>query len=126
MKGVLHTERNHYDRLVHFSFGLLLVYPQREILMRRAGLRGAWCYVLPIFVTGGLSAIYEIIEAVVANMVDPADAAAFLGSQGDQWDSQQDMAMALAGAAISMAVVRLRKAAGRDRLPPKLAAPQAH
>jgi putative membrane protein len=114
MKAILHTERNHYDRLVHFSFGLLLAYPQREILMRRAGLRGVWGYVVPIFVTGGLSAIYEIIEAVVANIVDPADAAAFLGAQGDQWDSQEDMFMALAGAMVSMlmlGVIRRRKAA---------------
>lgn len=114
MKAVLHTERNDYDRLVHLSFGPFLAYPQREILMRKAGLRGEWCYVLPILVTAGLSAMYEIVEAAVANIVDPAGAAAFLGSQGDQWDSQEDMFMALVGAAVSMMVVgviKRRKAA---------------
>ena len=107
MKSIFHTERNHYDRLVHFSFGLLLAYPQREILMRKVGLRGAWLNVLPIFTTLALSAMYEMIEALVATIVDPTDAAAFLGSQGDQWDSQEDMFMALSGAVMSMMVVAL-------------------
>jgi putative membrane protein len=97
MKLIVHTERNHYDRLVHFSFGLLLSYPQREILMRKAGLRGTWLNVLPVFTTLALSAAYEMIEAATATVVDPTDAAAFLGSQGDPWDSQEDMFMALAG-----------------------------
>ena len=104
-KSVFHTERNHYDRLVHFSFGLLLSYPQREILMRKAGLRDPWLNVLPIFTTLALSAMYEMIEALIATIVDPTDAAAFLGSQGDQWDSQEDMFMALSGAVVSMMVV---------------------
>jgi putative membrane protein len=100
MKLIVNTQRNHYDRLVHFSFGLLLSYPQREILMRRAGLRGTWLRILPIFTTLALSAAYEMIEALVAAIVDPVDAAAFLGSQGDPWDSQEDMFMALAGATV--------------------------
>jgi putative membrane protein len=107
MKSIFHTERNHYDRLVHFSFGLLLAYPQREILLRKAGLRGSWLNILPILTTLGFSAMYEMIEAVVATIADPADAAAFLGSQGDQWDSQEDMFMALAGATVSMIVVTI-------------------
>ena len=104
---VFHTERNHYDRLVHFSFGLFFTYPAREILMRKAGLRGHWLNILPIFTTLALSAAYEILEAIVASIVDPADAAAFLGSQGDQWDSQEDMSMALLGAVVSMTVTAL-------------------
>jgi putative membrane protein len=75
--------------------------------MRKARLRGGWLYALPIFTTLALSAAYEIIEALVAPIVDPTDAAAFLGSQGDQWDSQEDMFMGLAGACVSMAVVAL-------------------
>lgn len=107
MKAIFHSERNHFDRLVHFGFGLLCTYPQREVLMRKAKLHGVWLNVLPIFTTLALSAAYEMIEAVVANAVDAKDAAAFLGSQGDQWDSQEDMFMALAGAALSMIVVAL-------------------
>src|SRR5580700_8495724 len=105
MKLIVNTQRNHYDRLVHFSFGLLLSYPQREILMRKAGLRGTWLAILPIFTTLALSAAYEMIEALVAAIVDPVDAAAFLGSQGDPWDSQEDMFMALTGAIVLATVV---------------------
>ena len=112
LKSILHVNRNHYDRLVHFSFGLLLSYPQREILIRKAGLRGAWLYLLPVFTTVALSAVYEMIEAVVASIVNPTDAAAFLGMQGDPWDSQEDMFMGLAGACTAMALVWI---AGRKR-----------
>lgn len=107
MKSALGVERNHYDRLVHLSFGLLFAYPQREVLMRKAGLRGAWANFLPIFTTLALSAAYEIIEAIVASIVDPANAAAFLGMQGDLWDSQKDMSMAVAGACVSMTAVAI-------------------
>jgi putative membrane protein len=102
LKTILHTDRNHYDRFVHLSFGLLLWYPQREILMRKAGLRGVWLDTLPVFTTLAWSALYEMIEAVTASVVDPVDALAFLGSQGDPWDSQEDMFMALCGAVISL------------------------
>lgn len=107
MKSLLGLHRNDFDRLVHFSFGLFLAYPQREVLMRKAGLRGNWLNSLPIFITLALSAAYEIMEAVVASIVDPVDAAAFLGSQGDQWDSQQDMFMGLVGAVVAMIVVAI-------------------
>lgn len=118
LKRVLHTERNHYDRVVHFAFGLLLSYPQREILIRKAGLRGKWIYGLPILTTLALSAAYEIIEAIVAAIVDPTDAAAFLGLQGDPWDSQEDMFMGLAGASVAMfalALVNFRQGAKLSR-----------
>ena len=114
MKVIFHTTRNHFDRVVHFCFGLLLAYPQREILMRKAGVRGGWANILPIFTTLALSAAYEMIEAVVASIVDPANALAFLGSQGDQWDSQEDMFMALAGATVSMIVVAARSRGRRS------------
>ncbi len=116
LRHILHTDRNHYDRVVHLSFGLLLAYPQREMLIRKARLQGGWTYCLPIFTTLALSAAYEIIEAIVASVVDPADAAAFLGSQGDPWDSQEDMFMGLAGASVAMLVLAVANARQRVRL----------
>src|SRR6202011_1289675 len=107
LKPLLGTARNHYDRVVHFAFGLMLAYPQREVLMRKAGLRGGWANTLPLFTTLAFGAAYEIIEAIVASIVDSADAQAFLGLQGDPWDSQEDMFMGLAGASISMVVVAI-------------------
>jgi putative membrane protein len=105
MKPLLGTSRNHFDRLVHFTFGLFLTYPQREVLMRKAGLGSGWAGMLAIFTTLALSAAYEIIEAIVASIVDPANAQAFLGAQGDIWDSQKDMAMCVAGVCVCVFLI---------------------
>lgn len=115
MKPLLHASRNHYDRLVHFAFGLLLSYPQREVLIRSARVKGTWANILPVFTTLALGASYEIIEAVVASLADPLDGQAFLGSQGDPWDSQWDMFMGWLGACVAMALVASwgRQAAGK-------------
>jgi putative membrane protein len=99
------ADRNMYDRLVHFSFGLLLAYPIREAFLRIARVRGFWGYYLPLDVTLALSAVYEIIEWLVAAKVDPQQALSFLGSQGDVWDAQKDMLSAGTGALLSMLIV---------------------
>lgn len=99
--------RNMYDRLVHFSFGLLLVYPLREIFMRVAKARGVWAYWFPLELVLAFSAAYEIIEWLVAARVDPSAGLAFLGAQGDVWDAQKDMALAAIGAAITLLLVAL-------------------
>lgn len=103
----LHLARNHYDRLVHFSYGLLCAYPIRELLIRQAGARGFWSYFLAVCMILAFSGFYEVIEAVVAMIVSPELGAAYLGIQGDIWDAQQDMFLAFAGAVLAMAVVRL-------------------
>ena len=94
----LGASRNMYDRLVHFSFGLLLFYPIREMFMRFAKVKGFWSYLIPIDLLGSFSAIYELLEWLAARNVDPAAGLAFLGSQGDIWDAQKDMALAILGA----------------------------
>lgn len=94
-----------YDRLVHFSFGLLMAYPMREVFLRVARTRGVWGYWLPLVRILAFSAIYEIVEWLVAQSVDPSAGLAFLGAQGDIWDSQKDMLVAGIGAAVAMAVV---------------------
>lgn len=101
-KPLLHTQRNHFDRLVHFSFGLLLTYPIREILLRKAGLRGFWSYYLPVDAIVALSAIYEMLEAGVGVLISPDAAESFVGMQGDIWDSHKDMGMALCGSVIAI------------------------
>ncbi len=101
------AERNSYDRAVHFLFGLLLAYPVREIFLRIAKVRGFWGYYLPFDVCLSLSALYEIIEWGVASIVDPSAGTAFLGTQGDEWDAQRDMAAAGSGALISMTLIML-------------------
>lgn len=99
------TERNCYDRLVHFGFGFLLAYPMREVFHRVAAARGFWGYFLPLDVTLSLSAVYELVEWRVAVHVDPAAGAAYLGSQGDEWDAQKDIALAGLGALLAMLVI---------------------
>lgn len=99
------SSRNMYDRLVHFSCGFLLFYPIREMFMRLAKVKGIWSYIIPIDLWGSFSAIYEIIEWQAAKSVDPAAGLAFLGSQGDIWDAQKDMLLALIGASVAALVI---------------------
>ena len=102
-------ERNHFDRVVHFSFGLLMAYPIREVFLRVANTRGVWAYYLPLDVTLAFSALYEIIEMVVATMVAPGTGDAWLGTQGDVWDPQKDMGLAALGALLCMCVTALMR-----------------
>jgi putative membrane protein len=105
LKPLLHTQRNHYDRIAHFSFGLLLAYPMREIAIRSVGACGRWQYYLPVDCTLALSAIYEIMEALMANILTPQRGEEFVGMQGDMWDSQEDMFMAGLGAVIAVLII---------------------
>jgi putative membrane protein len=99
--------RNHYDRLVHFCFGLLLAYPIREMFLRVAGVRGFWGYYLPLDVTISFSALYELIEWAASIVFGGDTGQAYLGTQGDVWDAHKDMALATLGAVISMSAVAL-------------------
>ena len=101
MKEAFAWDRNHFDRLVHCLFGLLLLVPVREVLMRTVGARGFWSYALSFTVIVSASGFFEIMEAIVAQIVSPELGAAYLGTQGDQWDAQKDMALAAAGVAIA-------------------------
>lgn len=98
----LGADRNMYDRLVHFSFGLLLAIPIRECFVVLADLKGFWSYYLPFDLTLSFSAVYEILEWAAVQVAQPGAGLAFLGTQGDEWDTQKDMAMAGLGALIAM------------------------
>ncbi len=104
LKDVLALSRNPFDRIVHFAFGALLVYPVREWLMRLAGVRGVWSYYMPVSTILAQSGLFEVIEAIVAVLVSPELGNAYLGTQGDEWDAQKDMASALAGAVLAMGI----------------------
>ena len=100
-------KRNNYDRVVHFSYGLLLAYPIRELFLRVANVRGFWGYFLPLDLTMSTSMLYELVEWLSAEMFGSGLGAAFLGSQGDEWDAQKDMAFASLGALITMTVTAI-------------------
>lgn len=103
--SIFEVDRNHFDRIVHLCFGLLLVYPIRELYMRIIGVKGLWSFLLPINIVMSFSGFYELFEWAVAEVVAPGAGAAFLGSQGDIWDAQKDMAIATLGAFITMLIV---------------------
>jgi putative membrane protein len=94
--------RNHFDRMVHFSYGLLLAYPIREMFLRVAAVKGFWGYFLPLDLTMSSSMLYELIEWAAAQIFGGDLGIAFLGTQGDVWDAQKDMALASLGALIAM------------------------
>ncbi|MDH5764185.1 MAG: DUF2238 domain-containing protein [Nitrospinota bacterium] len=95
-------ERNNFDRVVHFSYGLLLAYPVREMFLRVADVRGFWGYFLPLDLTMSTSMIYELIEWGVAELFGGDLGMAYLGTQGDVWDGHKDMALASLGALVAM------------------------
>lgn len=96
--------RNQFDRFVHFSFGLLLAYPIREIFVRVAAVRGFWGYYLPLDIVMSFSMIYELIEWAAAVVLGGDLGQTFLGTQGDEWDAHKDMALATLGGLICVAV----------------------
>src|SRR6267143_4471641 len=104
VKEAFHQTRNHYDRLVHFSFGLMLAYPAREVFLRIANAKGFWAYYLPLDVTLALSAMYEIMESWFAQIIGPGLGDAWLGPQGDIWDAQKDMTAGLRGGVLCMGI----------------------
>lgn len=94
--------RNHYDRVVHFLFGLLLAGAMREFVHERLRMRPVWSMFVSLQTIAAWSAAYELIEALVAWLASPELGAAYNGNQGDEWDAQKDMALAIGGAALAL------------------------
>jgi putative membrane protein len=95
-------ERNHYDRLAHFSVGFY-AYPVAEVLMRKRLVRTRWIVSLfPIFAIVTVAGVYEIIEWQYAISANPQAGVAVLGSQGDIWDAQKDILADTLGAITAM------------------------
>lgn len=113
LQDALGLARNHYDRIVHFSFGLLLACPLREWLLRVVGVRAGWSSFMTVVLVLALSGFYEVMEGVVAMIVSPELGAAYLGTQGDEWDAQKDTFLAFAGSIVAMlatlALLRARR-----------------
>ena len=117
IRDVFHLARNHYDRLGHFAQGFVPALVAREILLRKTPLpRGGWLFFLVTCVCLAISAAYELFEWSAAAMSGSA-ADAFLGTQGDSWDTQKDMLFAGIGAIVG----QLTLAKTQDRQLEKLA-----
>ncbi len=105
VQGWLHLARNPYDRLGHLFQGFVPVLLFREVLFRKGILRpGGWSLLVLILMVLGLSAAYELLEWQTAVWTG-SSADAFLGTQGDPWDTQWDMACALIGASLGLATL---------------------
>lgn len=115
-KDYFGLSRNHYDRVAHGAFGLLLAFPLRELLLRLGGIRGAWGYLFPPALLLAFSGIFEILESIVAESVAPGKGVNWLAGQGDEWDAQNDMLASFVGAVIMMSIVALtdRKKCGNE------------
>ena len=111
LNGLLGFERNHYDRLVHFLYGLLLTPAAVELLQAKAPPRGVWRWLLPVFFIMSHSVIYELIEWLAAEVFGGELGQAYLGTQGDVWDAQKDSALATLGAIVAVVLLRRRIAA---------------
>lgn len=99
--------RNHYDRLVHFAFGLTIAWPLRELILRWARSTRAVACLFAFTGIVALAALYELGEWFAALTFAPDWADRYLGQQGDPWDAHHDMALAAAGAALSMTIAAL-------------------
>lgn len=116
LKPVFGFERNHYDKLGHFLQGFVPAILAREILLRRHVLTSRrWLNFIVVSICLAFSAFYELIEWWVA-LLSGAAAEAFLGTQGDNWDTQSDMAFALVGAIAALLTLSRVHAAQLARL----------
>ncbi|HUU59953.1 MAG TPA: DUF2238 domain-containing protein, partial [Phycisphaerae bacterium] len=101
-------ERNMFDRVAHFSVGLYAFAVAEWLDRWRAVSRRFLVYLVPVAAIGFVAALYEVIEWLYAAFAgDPAAGAAFLGSQGDIWDAQKDMALDISGAVVAAALYAL-------------------
>jgi putative membrane protein len=100
IRDYFELSRNHYDKVGHFAQGFIPALITREVLLRTTALRkGKMLFFLVLCVCLAFSAVYELVEWVVAEITEAED---FLGTQGDVWDTQKDMAYCLAGAILAL------------------------
>jgi len=102
LRDTFSLQRNYYDRIGHIAQGFIPAIAAREVLLRTSPLkRGKWLFAIAVSICLACSAVYELIEwAVAVGVGEEADA--FLGTQGDPWDTQWDMFLAACGAVVSL------------------------
>ena len=102
--------RNDFDRLVHLSFGLFAIRPFAEAARRYGGMGPRAAILSGFLFVGAISALYEIFEWLITIVLAPGMADEYNGQQGDVWDSQKDMAIALVGGALASSWMLMREA----------------
>lgn len=107
LDGALGFGRNHYDRLVHFLYGLLITPAAVEIFAHYGRYPRSWAALFPFLFITSHSTIYELIEFAAAVVFGGDLGQAYLGTQGDIWDGQKDMAFAMLGSALTITALAL-------------------
>jgi putative membrane protein len=121
-KEAFDLSRNHYDRVGHVALGVFPAFVAREVLLRRTPLRrGGWLAFIVLSIVLAVAALWELVEWWTTLLVAPDVGEAFLGSQGDVWDAQWDMFLALAGAAIALPLLSRVQDASMARVPDPIA-----
>lgn len=108
LNALLGLHRNHFDRAVHFLYGLLVTPMAVELFAHRAPPRGVWRWILPVCFVMSHSVVYELVEWLAALRFGGDLGTAYLGTQGDPWDAQKDMALAALGSVVSMGFLAWR------------------
>jgi putative membrane protein len=113
ISDALGWQRNHYDRLVHLCFGLLLFHPARVVTERLMKVPAGWSCFIAVLVIISFSAVYEHLEWLVSIVFAPETADSYNGQQGDMWDAQKDSVLAMVGAIFSAGLetffIRIRR-----------------
>lgn len=115
LSDLLGMRRNGYDRLVHFAFGALLTMPVVELARRHGGLGDRWSLFTAFAFVGLVSALYETFEWLLTLVAAGETADYYNGQQGDIWDAQNDMGLALLGSLLSLGGALLTRRIRKDR-----------
>jgi putative membrane protein len=105
LHDALGLSRNHFDRAIHFAYGLLLTPAVVELVAARTVSPGVWRWLLPVSLVTASSALFELFEWAAAVWFGGDLGVAYLGTQGDPWDAQQDMFLALLGSVVAVTVL---------------------
>lgn len=108
LNDLMGWERNHYDRLVHFAFGLLLVLPVVDLFQKHLQISRRFAVYIAVEMVLAISALYEVFEWLLSIVLAPDNVEAYNGQQGDIWDAQKDMALAFLGALLTAAILLFR------------------
>ena len=110
LKNNFDLSRNHYDRLIHFFFGVCFYFPLHEFVYKKLKIKGAWNYFIPFLIIISFKSIYEILEYLAVVLThNTIIGTSFLGMQGDQWDAQNDVLLGSLGAGLSWFFLWMKK-----------------
>lgn len=109
LTSIFYFRRNHYDRLVHFAFGLLWTLPAWEVCVRYFKVPRRFAFYVAIEFVLAVSALYELFEWGLTMVLSPNDADAYNGQQGDMWDAHKDMALAVLGSVVALVSLTFRR-----------------